>query len=120
MLSWKATPDQWQVDELGALAAGAYGSIQALSRRAGETGFEGCFQHGNRRSLHLYSVPPTFLLLSIFDSGIAPGVVRLYAGEASQRLQQYLRKLTEPSGAPEGCLRSGDLSWDEVEKPVSR
>lgn len=119
VLSWSAAPGEWQVDELGALAAGVYGSMRALSLRAGETSFQGCFQCGSKRSLHLRPVRPTFLLLAIFDTEIAPGLVRLHADRTAARLERVLEHLPRHDEMPGNSFRSFDFARMEAGKPIS-
>ncbi|MEM7144792.1 MAG: roadblock/LC7 domain-containing protein [Verrucomicrobiota bacterium] len=75
-----------QLDAMGALATGAFGSMQALAERLGEEEFSGCFHHGKERHFHLCPVPGGLLLVSVFGNRVPSGLVSVYSGRIAEAI----------------------------------
>jgi predicted regulator of Ras-like GTPase activity (Roadblock/LC7/MglB family) len=86
VLASSGTAAERDIEAAGALAAGVFASLRALSERIGERNFEGCFQHGRTRHFHLCEVSPGLLLFSVFGNDVTPGLIRLYSEKATRRI----------------------------------
>jgi predicted regulator of Ras-like GTPase activity (Roadblock/LC7/MglB family) len=75
---------------IGALAAGAFSSTNAIASLLGETEFSVLFHQGARESIHVSTVDDQTILLAIFGEETTVGMVRLFAKEASRAIQTVL------------------------------
>ena len=75
---------------IGALAAGAFSSTNAIASLLGETEFSVLFHQGARESIHVSTVDDQTILLAIFGERTTVGMVRLFAKEASRAIQSVL------------------------------
>ncbi|MEM8953268.1 MAG: roadblock/LC7 domain-containing protein [Verrucomicrobiota bacterium] len=96
-----------RMDALGALATGAFGSMQALAERLGEEKFEGCFHHGRDTHFHLYPVESSLLLVSVFGARVPSGLVGVYSQRVAEAIsgamvEKDLGAASEKAGAGVG------------------
>ena len=101
---------------IGALAAGAFSSTNAIAELLGETEFSVLFHQGSRESIHVSTVDEQTILLAIFNDKTTVGMVRLFAKEASRAIQAVL---ADGRNQPQrvGAL-STPLTMDEVRSAV--
>jgi len=104
---------------VAALAAGDMAAMVELSRQVGEEDPSGAFLHeGEHKSVYLYNVAGSLILIVIFGPGTPVGLVRLFAGRAADELLTIADQFEElASSAPEAASEdfSAALS-DELEK----
>jgi predicted regulator of Ras-like GTPase activity (Roadblock/LC7/MglB family) len=71
---------------VAALAAGDVAAMAELTRHIGEESYHGSFLHeGERKSIYLFSVASSFILIVIFSTDTPLGLVRLIGGRAAAR-----------------------------------
>ncbi len=71
---------------VAALAAGDVAAMAELTRHIGEESYHGSFLHeGGRKSIYLFSVASSFILIVIFSTDTPLGLVRLVGGRAAAR-----------------------------------
>jgi predicted regulator of Ras-like GTPase activity (Roadblock/LC7/MglB family) len=72
---------------VAALAAGDVAAMAELTRHIGEESRHSSFLHeGERKSIYLFSVASSFILIVIFWAGTPIGLVRLVGGRTAARL----------------------------------
>ena len=72
---------------LAALAAGNFGSVDAMAKLVGEEEFSLLFHKGKNESLHFSRISDNFLLITMFGKEISLGLLRLKVSEAVQKLE---------------------------------
>jgi predicted regulator of Ras-like GTPase activity (Roadblock/LC7/MglB family) len=82
-----------EIEELAALAAGAFAATEQVARLIGEDSFTVLFHQGEERNIHLSVVGESALMLTAFDDRTTLGLVRLYAGEAAQGLLPIMERI---------------------------
>jgi predicted regulator of Ras-like GTPase activity (Roadblock/LC7/MglB family) len=75
---------------LAALLAGSYASTREIARLVGEPEFSVLFHQGKKDHIHISLVGERTILAVIFDDRTTIGMVRLYAKEVSENLNQIL------------------------------
>lgn len=104
---------------VAALAASDVAAMAELSRQIGEENPSGAFLHeGQERSIYLCNIAGTLILSVIFRNETPVGLVRLFAGRASDKLRAVSDKFEEHIG-PGGESPSADFGTalsDELEK----
>lgn len=73
---------------LAALLAGSFASTREIARLVGEPEFSVLFHQGKRDHIHMSLVGDRSILVVVFDDRTTIGMVRLYAKEASNELEQ--------------------------------
>ena len=72
---------------VAALAAGDVAAMAELTHHIGEESYHGSFLHeGESKSIYLFSVANSFILVVIFSADTPIGLVRLVGGRAAARL----------------------------------
>ena len=72
---------------VAALAAGDVAAMSELTRQIGEQDPHGSFLHeGENRCIYLFNVGGSLILIVIFRSGTAIGLMRLFVRRAAERL----------------------------------
>ncbi len=106
-----AGEDVTNVDEIGALANGAFFAVQELARRLGEEACEGLFHQGGGTHFYICPLTPTFFLLTVFGRDSRLGIVRSAISRYAPILRQHLEAATyvQPPEPPQ----DGDLILDE-------
>ena len=74
------------MDTISALVAGSFAATKEMARLLGEDEFTALFHQGTRDNIQLSLVGDRTLLTILFDDRTTVGMVRLYAGETSQKL----------------------------------
>ncbi len=75
---------------LAALLAGSFASTKEIARLVGEPEFSVLFHQGKRDHIHISLIGERTILVIIFDDRTTIGMVRLYAKEISETLQEIL------------------------------
>lgn len=78
------------------LAAADVAAMGELSRQIGEQETAGGFLHeGKRRSIYLFAIAESFVMVILFPVETPVGLVRLYAGRAAERLAELVAEFEE-------------------------
>ena len=75
---------------LAALLAGSFASTKEIARLVGEPEFSVLFHQGKKDHIHISLIGERTILVIIFDDRTTIGMVRLYAKEISDSLQEIL------------------------------
>ena len=75
---------------LAALLAGNFASTKEIARLVGEPEFSVLFHQGKRDHIHISLIGERTILVVIFDDRTTIGMVRLYAKEIGESLQEIL------------------------------
>lgn len=104
---------------VAALAAGDVAALSELSRQIGETDHRGSFLHeGADKSIYLFNVNESFILIIIFRADTPIGLVRLFAGRAVEELHPLAIEFEQSLSQPEEILSAdfGAALADELEE----
>jgi predicted regulator of Ras-like GTPase activity (Roadblock/LC7/MglB family) len=87
--------------QVAALAAGDVAAMAELSRQIGERDPDGSFLHeGERKSLYLFNIDDSFILIVVFRSSRPVGLIRLFVRRAAERLHPLTDEFEELMGQP--------------------
>jgi predicted regulator of Ras-like GTPase activity (Roadblock/LC7/MglB family) len=87
--------------QVAALAAGDVAAMAELSRQIGERDPDGSFLHeGERKSLYLFNVDDSFILIVVFRSSRPVGLIRLFVRRAAERLHPLTDQFEQIMGQP--------------------
>ncbi len=75
---------------LAALLAGSFASTREIARLVGEPEFSVLFHQGKKDHIHISLVGERTILAVIFDDRTTIGMIRLYAKQVSENLNQVL------------------------------
>ena len=105
---------------LAALAAGAFASTKEIARLVGESEFSVLFHEGKTGHIHVALAGEHTIMVTVFDDRTTIGMIRLYAGQAAERLGEVFAEAAkrpppadifgELAAADEG---SGDLFHEQ-------
>ncbi|MGE3166209.1 MAG: roadblock/LC7 domain-containing protein [Planctomycetota bacterium] len=109
MVTKAGTTGDIDLQSVSALIAGSYAATREMARLLGEDEFSVLFHQGKKDSIQLTLVGNRTLLATVFDERTTIGMVRLYAKEASEKLNVIFKDINER--AP----RSEDLGDDFAE-----
>ena len=99
------------LDTISALVAGSFAATKEMARLLGESEFTIMFHQGARDSIQLQLVGDRTLMAVLFDERTNMGLVRFYAQETSQHIEQILTEIAERSVDEQPSL-SQDFSAD--------
>lgn len=85
---------------LAALLAGSFASTKEIARLVGEPEFSVLFHQGKKDHIHISLIGERTILVVIFDDRTTIGMVRLYAKEISEALQEILANAGKKSEGP--------------------
>ncbi len=85
---------------LAALLAGSFASTKEIARLVGEPEFSVLFHQGKKDHIHISLIGERTILVIIFDDRTTIGMVRLYAKEISETLQEILNSAGKKSEDP--------------------
>ena len=86
---------------VAALAAGDVAAMAELTRQIGEENPQGSFLHeGEKKSIYLFNVADSFILIVIFQADIPVGLMRLFVRRAAERLHPLTAEFEDVMGAP--------------------
>ena len=83
------------LQSVSALVAGSYAATREMARLLGEDEFSVLFHQGRKDSIQLTLVGDRTILATVFDERTTIGMVRLYAKEASEKLEEIFRSIVE-------------------------
>ncbi len=86
MVTKAGTTGDIDLQSVSALVAGSYAATREMARLLGEEEFSVLFHQGKKDSIQLTLVGDRTLLATVFDERTTIGMVRLYAKEASEKL----------------------------------
>ena len=81
------------LQSVSALVAGAYAATREMARLLGEDEFSVLFHQGKKDSIQLTLVGERTILATVFDERTTIGMVRLYAKEASEKLDSIFHEI---------------------------
>jgi len=108
MVTKKGNTSTLDLDTVSALVAGSFAATKEMARLLGETEFSVLFHQGKRDNIQLTLVGDTTLLTVIFDDKTTLGMVRLYATEAANQLQDVFHRRRQTGGE---CME-GEINED--------
>jgi predicted regulator of Ras-like GTPase activity (Roadblock/LC7/MglB family) len=86
--------EDFDMQAISALVAGSYAATREMARLLGEEEFSVLFHQGKRDSIQLTLVGDRTILAAVFDERTTIGMVRLYAKEASQKLDKLFEDIS--------------------------
>ncbi|MBN1155166.1 roadblock/LC7 domain-containing protein [candidate division KSB1 bacterium] len=96
------------ISNMSALAAGDFAATAEMSKMIGEEHrFKYIFHEGEKTNIYLSSVGGSFILVVIFDSNIALGMIRIFTKRSIDALEALLSKMTSET--------KGDKKYIDVE-----
>ncbi len=87
--------DDFDMQAVSALVAGSYAATREMARLLGEEEFSVLFHQGRKDNIQLTLVGDRTILATVFDERTTIGMVRLYAKEASEKLQKIFNQLAK-------------------------
>jgi len=106
----KGQLEQGDPVQVAALAAGDVAAMAELSRQVGEQDPQGSFLHeGQHKSLYLYNVDDSFILIAIFDTSKPIGLIRLFVRRTAEQLYPLTDEFEEMVEQP-SAVSSKDFS----------
>ena len=80
----------WGNEEtVAALAAGSFFATLTMAKLVGETEFQNILHQGDKTSIYMEGLKDDMILVVIFSRDSNPGLVKLYAKTACQRLELF-------------------------------
>jgi predicted regulator of Ras-like GTPase activity (Roadblock/LC7/MglB family) len=104
LVTKKGFTKSFDTTSLSALVAASFASTKAMAEVLGETSFLTLSHQGKSEHIHIALVGGRALLVIVFDDRTNLGMVRLYAGEVTNRVAEALKKADErirQQGAPQ-------------------
>lgn len=95
MVTKAGTTGNIDLQSVSALVAGSYAATREMARLLGEDEFSVLFHQGRKDSIQLTLVGDRTILATVFDERTTIGMVRLYAKEASEKLEEIFRGILE-------------------------
>jgi len=111
LVTRRGEPVGTSTDSIAALIAGSFAATKEMARLLGESEFTIMFHQGARDSIQLQLVGDRTLLSVLFDERTNMGLVRFYAQETSQHIEQILTEIAERPPGEQQTL-SDDFSAD--------
>jgi predicted regulator of Ras-like GTPase activity (Roadblock/LC7/MglB family) len=100
------------------LTAADFSANDQLARLLGEHDFTSLFHEGEKESMYMAGVAGRLILVVLFDSGTAPGMVRLSTRKEVEELtricEQMLAESTGDSPSAHGILAGADDEIDQL------
>lgn len=96
-------------DTISALVAGSFSATREMARLLGEQQFSALFHQGERDNIQLSIVGDRTILTVIFDDATTLGMVRLYVGQAVEKLEQLFQDIAAEH-------ESGEVEKDELQQ----
>jgi len=110
VISQRGYTKQRPAEELAAMAAAAFAATEQVAHIIGENSFSVMFHEGEEQNVHLSVVGENALMLTAFDDRTTLGLVRLYAGEATDALLPICHRIhSRSAGSPLPKAEAGDL-----------
>ena len=119
LVSRRGEPTQASQEAIAALVAGSFAATQEMARLLGEEEFTSLFHQGLHDSIQVQLIGSRTLLAVVFDERTNLGMVRFYAQETAQRLEQIFedilsRPQEEGSGLADNFSTDAARALDEL------
>jgi len=111
LVTRRGEPVGTSVESIAALIAGSFAATKEMARLLGESEFTIMFHQGARDSIQLQLIGDRTLMSVLFDERTNMGLVRFYAQETSQHIEQILTEIAERSDEDQPSLGQ-DFSAD--------
>jgi predicted regulator of Ras-like GTPase activity (Roadblock/LC7/MglB family) len=111
LVTRRGEPVGTSTDSIAALIAGSFAATKEMARLLGESEFTIMFHQGARDSIQLQLIGNRTLLAVLFDERTNMGLVRFYAQETCQHIEQVLVEIAERPADQQQTL-SQDFSAD--------
>ena len=93
MVTKAGTANDVDLQGVAALVAGSYAATHAMAKILGEDGFSILFSQGRQGNMLLSLVGERAILATLFDDRSTLGVVRLYATQVAEKLEEILNSI---------------------------
>jgi len=117
MIAGVATRQDVDVSTVGALVAGAFGAMGALTSELGENRFSESLHHGQGDTVYLREVAGRFILLGVAPGELPFGIVREKGAQTADKLNLLL-EADESSDAEEYENEAESEAPDETEEDL--
>ncbi len=119
LVSRRGEPTQASQEAIAALVAGSFAATQEMARLLGEEEFTSLFHQGLHDSIQVQLIGNRTLLAVVFDERTNLGMVRFYAQETAQRLEQIFEEILarpqeEGGGLSESFSSDAARALDEL------
>ena len=105
LINYEGQLEEGDLSNIAALAAGDMSAMAELSRQIGEEDPHGSFLfEGEDRSLYMFNVASSFILIVVFDSDTPVGLIRLLVKRAGEQLHPLTKDFEEMMEASTGEL----------------
>jgi len=98
------------ITSVAALVAGSFASTKQVATLLGEPEFSVLFHQGKHESIHISLIAERTMLVALFDDSTSIGMVRLYAGEVSSKIEELLDRHSDSD--PVDVDLGGDFSGE--------
>jgi len=99
LVTAKGFTSELDTTSIAALVAGSFASTREVARKLGETEFSVLFHQGANENIHVSLVSDRALAVILFDDRTNIGMVRLYAQQVSDDLNDILGQMAEKQAA---------------------
>ncbi len=118
MVTKRGFTKSFDTDSIAALIAGSFASTREVAKLLGETEFSVLFHQGKNENIHIGLVAERCLVVIIFDDRTTLGMVRLYAEELTQKLNDTMgaameRNKDKGGGMEEGYEEAAEKALDD-------
>jgi predicted regulator of Ras-like GTPase activity (Roadblock/LC7/MglB family) len=100
------------VDTLSALVAASFAATREMARLLGEDEFTILSHQGKSDHIQLTLIADRCIMCTMFDDKTTVGMVRLYATEASKKLNKVFDAISNRTDVPEGETITADFGED--------
>ena len=112
LVTRRGEPVGTSIESIAALIAGSFAATKEMARLLGESEFTIMFHQGARDSIQLQLIGDRTLLAVLFDERTNMGLVRFYAQETSQHIEQVLAEIAARPPSAQQATLSKDFSAD--------
>ncbi len=107
------------LDTVSALVAASFAATREMARLLGEEEFTILSHQGKKDHIQLTLIADRCIMATMFDEKTTIGMVRLYAQEASKKLNQIFKEIGERKGPPAESIaddfgRAAESALDDV------
>lgn len=83
-------PPSLDIMALAALSAANFGATSEIAKLIGENDFSLLFHKGDNENIHFSKVSESFILITLFGSGVSLGLIRLKVQDLCDRILEIL------------------------------
>jgi predicted regulator of Ras-like GTPase activity (Roadblock/LC7/MglB family) len=106
---------QFNTDSIAALVAGSFAATKEMARLLGEGEFRVLYHQGSRNQhIQISLIGERTLFTILFDDRTTLGMVRFYANETSQKLDETFSRARERTNPSEEEVKLGEAYTDAV------